>query len=601
MGGTWDATNVADAPGRRRHAGRRSTTRRTSATRSRQIAGGEGRDHQGRRRRRARPAAGRGRRGAAAPRRSRSTPPWRARAWSSASLTAVARRRRPAARRCAAWRGRTTTCSCRCSARTRRTTPPSRSPRSRRSSAAAADAARPRPGARRRSRRSPRPGRLEVVRRGADRRCSTPRTTRPARGRSAQALADGLRRSPGWSASSRVLADKDARGHARGARAGARRGRRHPSVVAPRAAGRRRCGALAVEVFGADRVEVAPRLADALDAAIALRRGGRRDLGGAGRPRHRLGRHRRPRRARCSARVRRRERRGRLTRARSAARPCWSSRRSSSRSPSWWRSTSTDVGTARLSWVGGAGRRRAAACSPPALLRRAGRRTLLGLGLQVLVRRRRPRRAGDVLPRRGCSPLLWVWRSSSAAGPSAAAASRPLRAAPAEPPAAGDRALRRAATPAAPVAAGRRACRLEHRVSERTLVLVKPDGVARGLVGEVLGRIERKGFRLVAARAAHARPRAPPRPHYAEHAEKPFFGDAGGVHHLRPAARRRARGPRGDRVVAPHDGRHRPGQGRPRHDPRRPGHCRPARTSSHGSDSPESAAREIALFFPDLA
>ncbi len=61
-------------------------------------------------------------------------------------------------------------------------------------------------------------------------------------------------------------------------------------------------------------------------------------------------------------------------------------------------------------------------------------------------------------------------------------------------------------------------------MSERTLVLVKPDGVARGLVGEVLGRLERKGYRFVAAGAAHARPRDREE-HYAEHAGKPFFGE----------------------------------------------------------------------------
>jgi nucleoside-diphosphate kinase len=61
-------------------------------------------------------------------------------------------------------------------------------------------------------------------------------------------------------------------------------------------------------------------------------------------------------------------------------------------------------------------------------------------------------------------------------------------------------------------------------VPERTLVLVKPDGVARGLVGEVLGRIERKGYRLVAV-DLRTLDRETAQAHYAEHAEKPFFGE----------------------------------------------------------------------------
>ena len=61
-------------------------------------------------------------------------------------------------------------------------------------------------------------------------------------------------------------------------------------------------------------------------------------------------------------------------------------------------------------------------------------------------------------------------------------------------------------------------------MSERTLVLVKPDGVARGLVGEVLSRIERKGFRLVALEL-RTLDRATAEAHYGEHADKPFFGE----------------------------------------------------------------------------
>ena len=135
-------------------------------------------------------------------------------------------------------------------------------------------------------------------------------------------------------------------------------------------------------------------------------------------------------------------------------------------------------------------------------------------------------------------------------------------------------------------------------MSERTLVLVKPDGVARGLVGEVLSRIERKGFRLVALEL-RTLDRATAEAHYGEHADKPFFGELVDFITSGPLLAAVDRGPRGDRVVAHDDGRHRPGQGRPRHDPRRPRH-RDERERLARLGLPESAAREIALFFPGL-
>src|ERR1041384_5942985 len=60
-------------------------------------------------------------------------------------------------------------------------------------------------------------------------------------------------------------------------------------------------------------------------------------------------------------------------------------------------------------------------------------------------------------------------------------------------------------------------------VTERTLVLVKPDGVSRGLVGEVISRIERKGLKLVALELKNV-DRQLAEQHYAEHDGKPFFG-----------------------------------------------------------------------------
>lgn len=136
-------------------------------------------------------------------------------------------------------------------------------------------------------------------------------------------------------------------------------------------------------------------------------------------------------------------------------------------------------------------------------------------------------------------------------------------------------------------------------MSERTLVLVKPDGVRRGLVGEVLRRIESKGLTLVAVELrtievelAHA--------HYGEHAGKPFFEGLVRFITSGPTLAVVVEGPeaiaswrslmgatdpvkaapgtiRGDLATAMPD------------------------NLTHGSDSPESAAREIALFFPNLS
>jgi nucleoside-diphosphate kinase len=58
----------------------------------------------------------------------------------------------------------------------------------------------------------------------------------------------------------------------------------------------------------------------------------------------------------------------------------------------------------------------------------------------------------------------------------------------------------------------------------RTLVICKPDAVERGLVGEIVGRLERKGLRLVAAELRHVDNETAAR-HYAEHSDKPFYGD----------------------------------------------------------------------------
>ncbi|MFC0434532.1 nucleoside-diphosphate kinase [Kutzneria buriramensis] len=136
-------------------------------------------------------------------------------------------------------------------------------------------------------------------------------------------------------------------------------------------------------------------------------------------------------------------------------------------------------------------------------------------------------------------------------------------------------------------------------MSERTLVLVKPDGVSRGLVGEVIARIERKGLKLAALELRTA-DRAVAEEHYAEHAGKSFYGDlvefitggplvaivvegtraisafrqlAGGTDPVEKATPGTIRGDFGLEVQF---------------------------NLVHGSDSPESADREIKIWFPSL-
>jgi len=135
-------------------------------------------------------------------------------------------------------------------------------------------------------------------------------------------------------------------------------------------------------------------------------------------------------------------------------------------------------------------------------------------------------------------------------------------------------------------------------VSERTLVLVKPDGVARGLVGEVLGRIERKGYRILAA-DLRTISREVAETHYAEHTEKPFFGELVAFITSGPLLAAVVEGP--DVIEA-----WRSMMGATNPVKATPGTIRGDLASltteniAHGSDSAESAAREIALFFPGL-
>lgn len=135
-------------------------------------------------------------------------------------------------------------------------------------------------------------------------------------------------------------------------------------------------------------------------------------------------------------------------------------------------------------------------------------------------------------------------------------------------------------------------------MSQRTLVLVKPDGVQRGLIGEVIGRIERKGFKIVALEL-RTLDRATAETHYGEHADKPFFKDL--VNFITG----------GPLVAAVIEGNEAIAAWR-----QMMGATNPANAAmgtirgdlatetqfnvSHGSDSEESAAREIKLFFPNL-
>ncbi|HVS28073.1 MAG TPA: nucleoside-diphosphate kinase [Solirubrobacteraceae bacterium] len=133
---------------------------------------------------------------------------------------------------------------------------------------------------------------------------------------------------------------------------------------------------------------------------------------------------------------------------------------------------------------------------------------------------------------------------------------------------------------------------------QRTLILIKPDAFARGLTGEILARFERKGLRIVACKTLNVS-RELAEQHYAEHADKPFFGElvdfiTSGMllgvvfegHEAIAAARQviGATNPleavsgsiRGDFALET------------------------GQNMVHGSDSPESAEREAALFFGDL-
>ena len=134
--------------------------------------------------------------------------------------------------------------------------------------------------------------------------------------------------------------------------------------------------------------------------------------------------------------------------------------------------------------------------------------------------------------------------------------------------------------------------------TERTLVLVKPDGVRRGLVGEVIGRIERKGLSVVALQM-RTLDRETAGKHYAEHTERPFFGELVEFITGGPLVAMVVEGPRAVESVRTLMGVTDPVKALP-------GTVRGdfaleiGQNIVHGSDSPESGVREAGIFFPDL-
>ena len=135
----------------------------------------------------------------------------------------------------------------------------------------------------------------------------------------------------------------------------------------------------------------------------------------------------------------------------------------------------------------------------------------------------------------------------------------------------------------------------------RTLVIVKPDGVERGLVGEIVGRLERKGLVLVAAELRTITTEVAG-VHYAEHEGKPFYGDLVAFITRSAAMIMVVEGPDAEtyKVVRSLMGTTNPKEAAP-------GTIRGdlavelTENLVHGSDSPESAAREIGIFFPEFA
>jgi nucleoside-diphosphate kinase len=135
-------------------------------------------------------------------------------------------------------------------------------------------------------------------------------------------------------------------------------------------------------------------------------------------------------------------------------------------------------------------------------------------------------------------------------------------------------------------------------MTERSFVMVKPDGVAARLTGEIISRIERRGLAIVALRKA-VMERAVAEEHYGEHSERPFFGDL--VEFISS----------GPVVMMAVEGEGAIGALRTMMGPTNPQDAPPGTIRGdyalevgqnviHGSDGTESAGRELALHFPEL-
>jgi nucleoside-diphosphate kinase len=134
---------------------------------------------------------------------------------------------------------------------------------------------------------------------------------------------------------------------------------------------------------------------------------------------------------------------------------------------------------------------------------------------------------------------------------------------------------------------------------ERTLILVKPDAFARNLTGEIIARFERKGLRLTALQLMTMPPRMAER-HYAEHVGKPFYEELVSFITSGPLVALVLEGERAVEAARQVIGATDPLEASP-------GSIRGdyaievGQNMVHGSDSRESAAREVELFFPELA
>lgn len=130
---------------------------------------------------------------------------------------------------------------------------------------------------------------------------------------------------------------------------------------------------------------------------------------------------------------------------------------------------------------------------------------------------------------------------------------------------------------------------------EQTLVLVKPDGVQRGLAGEIIGRLERRGLKLVAMKLMQVDEALAHR-HYGEHVDRPFFAGLVGFITSGPVVAMAWEANNAVEIVRNTMGVTNPANAAP-------GTIRGdlgvdiGRNLIHGSDSPESAVRELALFF----